>query len=66
MQKLCFYDKFGTELDEFGTESAQFGTEFKRMVYLLYLQAIGKKGDKGLSFDSTKVLIFFETTKKLG
>ena len=30
MQKLCFYDEFGTELDEFGTESAQFGTEFKR------------------------------------
>ena len=44
MQKLCFYDEFGTELDEFRTESAQFGTEFKRMVYLLYLQAIGKKG----------------------
>ena len=44
MQNLCFYDEFGTELDEFGTESAQFDTEFKRMVYLLYLQAIGKKG----------------------
>ena len=32
MQKLCFYDEFGTELDEFGTESAQFGTEFRRVV----------------------------------
>ena len=35
MQKLCFYDEFGTELDEFGIESAQFGTEFRRIVCLL-------------------------------
>ena len=39
MQKLCFYDEFGTELDEFGTESAQFGTEFRRVV----IYGVGKR-----------------------